>query len=251
MSNTTASQMSSDLRSMNAETLIDLMQAEKNSRGALIVVGRPMPTEGGNGDIQLRKVDQEIRLYGKLDNHWYIMVAKDVSNMIQGTEESLDPSRGESGTRRPIRGLNIKGYSPIPHWDSNWFPFKINTAYDFHWDCGAQGPADIKCWYTRTYSANVSATVPDQRISSSMSRAPGEFVIMINPYFSDYVDSGSKKEGVSFRYDLISKSLNVQIAEHRLLKYFNKTQNTFVEARPSSTRGASGFQDWLRIKVWK
>ena len=250
---TSTNALGSDLRLYNAESIIDLMQAEKNSRGALIVVGRPISSEGNNGDMVLRKVDNEIRVYGKLDNHWYIMVAKDMSNIITGSDEAIEVMRGsgDGASRRPIRGLNSLATSIIPLYDSDWFPFKINTSYDFKWNLGKQGPNDIKVYYTRTQFPNISATEPTRRISPTGSRPPGDFVIMVNPYYSEYEESGTKKQGVNCRYDVKTKNLNIQIARDRLLVFFNKTTDAFVEAKPSSSRGASGFQDYLRIKVWK
>tara|TARA_R110002020_G_scaffold249703_2_gene463661 strand:+ start:5137 stop:5916 length:780 start_codon:yes stop_codon:yes gene_type:complete len=259
MSNLGGSGFSKDMRMSNMEQLLDLIQAEKNIKRT-IKQGIPTPVDGNSGDMEIRifketnentEPVEKVGIFIKVNNSWHIVGSSELAaglNTIEQASEASTSRENYNGGRRVKKGFNPLGTPLVPHYDTDWFAFKINTGYDFQWDFGDLGPSDLKVYYTRT----VGEPDSDNPLGRLRPKPPGEFTILINPYYSTYnASSSTRKEGVGFRYDVLSKSLNMRVAENRLVKYYDKVSSTFVEAAPASVRGSSGFVHWLRIKAWK
>lgn len=272
----------SNLETTNSTELLRILDAEIKGIGSKIVKeGVPLPDEGYNGQLVVRRVKIAISkestalpysyslnserkaavgLYAKIDDFWYLL-AHTFLTRFGPDEEDIESRRGGSKTgRRPGRKtLNpFSDRERVPLYDSDWFMFEINKTYDFKWDFGMDGPSEYRCYFTRTHSNPVKNTNPGKdelgrtRTPSMTERPPGDFIIPVSPYFSSYRDGAATKiEGISFRYDPELRMVSARTGTDRIINFFNKVSGAFEESKPAAVRANVSLADWIRIKVWK
>ena len=60
-----------------------LRKGKQDAAGIIKLTGKPHPSEGSNGDIQIRMTNKGPRLFAKLGNKWLVSELKDQESLQQ------------------------------------------------------------------------------------------------------------------------------------------------------------------------